>query len=68
MQYRDAESPAKVLLADDHTMFRQGLANGLGAYGRIEVVAQTKNDERAVTLPCEHKPILAGARSSGGVR
>ena len=68
MQYRDAESPAKVLLADDHTMFRQGLANGLGAYGSIEVVAQTNNDERAVALACEHKPILAGARSSGGVR
>jgi DNA-binding NarL/FixJ family response regulator len=51
MQCRDAESPAKVLLADDHTMFRQDLANGLGAYGRIEVVAQTNNDERAMSVP-----------------
>ena len=56
MQDRDAESPVKVLLADDHTMFRQGLANILAAYGSIEVVAQTNNDEGAVALAREHKP------------
>ena len=56
MQDRDAESPVRVLLADDHTMFRQGLANVLGAYSGIEVVAETNNDEGAVALALEHKP------------
>jgi DNA-binding NarL/FixJ family response regulator len=45
-------TPIKILLADDHTMFREGLANLLTAYGGLEVVAQTTNDEGAV----EKKP------------
>ena len=56
MQDRDAKSPVRVLLADDHTMFREGLANVLAAYGGIEVVAETTNDEGAVVLAREHKP------------
>jgi DNA-binding NarL/FixJ family response regulator len=56
MQDRDAKNPVRVLLADDHTMFRQGLANVLAAYGGIEVVAETTNDEGAVVLAGEHKP------------
>jgi DNA-binding NarL/FixJ family response regulator len=56
MQDRDAESPVRVLLADDHTMFREGLANVLATYGGIEVVAETTNDEGAVALAHEHKP------------
>jgi DNA-binding NarL/FixJ family response regulator len=56
MQDRDAESPVRVLLADDHTMFREGLANVLATYGGIEVVAETTNDEGAVVLAHEHKP------------
>ena len=56
MQDRDADSPVRVLLADDHTMFRQGLANVLDAYGGIEVVAETNNDEGAVALALEDKP------------
>jgi DNA-binding NarL/FixJ family response regulator len=56
MQDLDAESPVRVLLADDHTMFREGLANVLSTYGGIEVVAETTNDERAIALAREHKP------------
>ena len=56
MRDNDSLSSIKVLLADDHTMFRQGLASVLDAYGGIEVVAQTNNDERAVALAHEHKP------------
>jgi DNA-binding NarL/FixJ family response regulator len=54
MPDRDTEKPVRVLLADDHTMFRQGLANVLASYGGIEVVAETTNDEGAVAR--EHKP------------
>jgi DNA-binding NarL/FixJ family response regulator len=56
MQDRDAKNPVRVLLADDHTMFREGLANVLATYGGIEVVAETTNDEGAVALAREHKP------------
>ena len=56
MQDHDAKNLVRVLLADDHTMFREGLANVLAAYGGIEVVAETTNDEGAITLAREHKP------------
>ena len=46
----------RALLADDHTMFRQGLATLLASYEGVEVVAETTNDEGAVTLAQENKP------------
>jgi DNA-binding NarL/FixJ family response regulator len=45
-----------VLLADDHTMFRQGLAGILASYGGLEVVAQVLNDEEAIRLAEELRP------------
>ena len=46
----------RTLLADDHTMFRQGLAKLLTSYGGVEVVGETANDEGAVALAREKKP------------
>ena len=43
-------------MADDHTMFREGLARVLASYGGIEVVAETTNDEVAIALSREQKP------------
>ena len=48
--------PTRVLLADDHTMFREGLARLLASYGGLEVVAEVPNDERAVELVHQHQP------------
>ena len=45
-----------VLLADDHTMFREGMAKLLTAYGGLEVVGETANDDGAVALARETKP------------
>lgn len=45
-----------VLLADDHTMFREGLAGLLTSYRGLEVVGETANDEGAVALAREKKP------------
>jgi DNA-binding NarL/FixJ family response regulator len=45
-----------VLLADDHTMFREGLAGLLTSYGGLEVVGETTNDQGAVALARELKP------------
>jgi DNA-binding NarL/FixJ family response regulator len=43
-----ASAPIRVLLADDHTMFRQGLAGVLASYGGMEVVAEVPNDGEAL--------------------
>jgi DNA-binding NarL/FixJ family response regulator len=45
-----------VLLADDHTMFREGMAKLLTAYGGLEVVGETANDDGALALARETKP------------
>lgn len=50
------ECPTTVLLADDHTMFREGLAKLLTSYGGLEVVGETTNDQGAVALARELKP------------
>ena len=48
--------PIRVLLADDHTLFRQGLAGVLASYGGMEVVAEVPNDAGALRLIREKKP------------
>ena len=53
---RGANAPIRVLLADDHTMFRQGLAGILASYGAMEVVAEVPNDEDALRLARELRP------------
>jgi DNA-binding NarL/FixJ family response regulator len=51
-----ARPPIKVLLADDHTLFRKGLANVLASYGGLEVVGETTNDHKAIELTQQKKP------------
>jgi DNA-binding NarL/FixJ family response regulator len=46
----------RVLLADDHTMFRQGLKEMLSTDEGIEVVGEAKNGGEAVILATEKKP------------
>jgi DNA-binding NarL/FixJ family response regulator len=48
--------PIRALLADDHTMFRQGLAAVLDSYGGMEVVAEVPNDAGALRLARELEP------------
>ena len=48
--------PIRVLLADDHTMFRQGLAAVLDSYGGMEVVAEVPNDAEALRLARQLEP------------
>jgi DNA-binding NarL/FixJ family response regulator len=52
-QITNANGPIRVLLADDHTMFRQGLASILASYGGMEVVAEVPNDGEALKIPFE---------------
>jgi len=48
--------PIRVLLADDHTMFRQGLAGVLASYGSMEIVAEVPNDAEALEVARDLKP------------
>jgi DNA-binding NarL/FixJ family response regulator len=51
-----ANGPIRVLLADDHTMFREGLAGILASYGGMEVIAEAPNDAEALELARELSP------------
>ncbi len=53
---QNPKEPIKVLLADDHTLFRQGLAGLLTAHGGLEIVGEVANDEGAIELAQEHRP------------
>jgi DNA-binding NarL/FixJ family response regulator len=46
----NTNGPIRVLLADDHTMFREGLAGILASHGGMEVVAEVPNDGEALRL------------------
>jgi len=49
----------RVLLADDHTVLRQGIAQALELQGDIEVVAQAANGREAVAQARQHQPHVA---------
>jgi DNA-binding NarL/FixJ family response regulator len=52
----NANGSIRVLLADDHAMFRQGLAGILASYGGMEVIAEVPNDADALELARELSP------------
>ena len=53
---KDEAEPIRVLLADDHTMFRQGLAAILASYGGMKIVAEVANDADALDLARDLEP------------
>jgi DNA-binding NarL/FixJ family response regulator len=52
----NTNGPIRVLLADDHTLFREGLAGILASYGGMEVIAEVPNDAEALRLVGELSP------------
>jgi DNA-binding NarL/FixJ family response regulator len=53
---RNTNGTIRVLLADDHTTFRQGLAGILASYAGMEVVAEVPNDGEALQLARDLSP------------
>lgn len=49
-------SPIRILVADDHPLFREGVAHSLGAEPDFEVIAQVGNGEEAVELTQRLQP------------
>ena len=56
MSSRETERPVRVLLADNHTMFRHSLMGLLQADGDVEIVADAGRGEEAVDLAEKLKP------------
>ncbi len=50
------EKQIRVVLADDHTMFRQGLVEILSTDGEIEVVGEASNGAEAIAVTQSEKP------------
>jgi DNA-binding NarL/FixJ family response regulator len=48
--------PVRVLIADDHPVFRDGLASLLGTQSAVSVVATAADGAEAVALVAEHLP------------
>lgn len=50
------EAPTRVMVVDDHPVFRDGLASLLEPLAGIEVVARAADGDEAVALAAEHRP------------
>ncbi|MFW9261277.1 response regulator [Nostoc sp. CALU 546] len=48
--------PIRVLIADDHAIFRQGLATIINRDPEMQVIAQAENGEQAIAAFREHQP------------
>jgi DNA-binding NarL/FixJ family response regulator len=51
-----SQPPARVLIADDQTIVREGLTTLLGLLPDIEVVGAATDGEEAIRLAAEHRP------------
>jgi DNA-binding NarL/FixJ family response regulator len=60
--------PITVMLADDHTLFREGLAGLLSEVRDLQVVAQARDAHEAIELAIRHRPhiVLMDVRMPGG--
>ncbi|MGB3681909.1 MAG: response regulator transcription factor [Rubrobacteraceae bacterium] len=56
MDVSSARKPTRVVLADDHTMFREGLAGLLASHEGIEVVGSGPNGPEVLALAEREKP------------
>lgn len=52
------ETPVRILVADDHPLFREGVLHSLGADSHFEVIAQASSGEEAVEMAQRLRPDL----------
>ena len=50
------EETIRVLIADDHTLFREGLAALLNSVSGLEVVATVEDGQRAIEFAAQLQP------------
>ncbi|RTL63944.1 MAG: response regulator transcription factor [Pseudonocardiaceae bacterium] len=54
-----SDARVRVVVADDHPFFRDGVARGLTTSGRVEVVAEADDGREALAAIREHSPDVA---------
>ena len=55
----DTKRRVRVVVADDHPLYRDGVVRALTASGRVDVVAQSEGGREALDQIREHKPDVA---------
>ncbi|MDA2812984.1 response regulator transcription factor [Nocardiopsis sp. RSe5-2] len=62
------DAPARVVIADDHTMFREALCHTLGSHPDVDVVGTAGTAPEAVSCAARHRPdiIVLDVRMPGG--
>jgi two-component system nitrate/nitrite response regulator NarL len=55
----DTKKKVRVVVADDHPLYREGVVRALAASGRVEVVAQAEDGREALDQIREHAPDVA---------
>src|SRR5579871_6998631 len=55
----DTKKKVRVVVADDHPLYREGVVRALTASGRVDVVAQSEDGRGALDQIREHSPDVA---------
>ena len=55
----DTKKRVRVVVADDHPLYRDGVVRALTASGRVDVVAQSEGGREALDQIREHEPDVA---------
>ncbi len=66
--FSSTTEPITLLLADDHTLFREGLASLLAEEPGLQVIAHARDAEEAIELAVRYRPhvVLMDVRMPGG--
>lgn len=56
---RDLDSVVRVVVGDDHPIFREGIVRALAQSGSVEVVAEAGDGRAALTAIQQHRPDVA---------
>ena len=55
----DRRKKVRVVVADDHPLYREGVVRALSGSGQVEIVAEAEDGRAALAVIAEHKPDVA---------
>jgi two-component system, NarL family, nitrate/nitrite response regulator NarL len=55
----DRRKKVRVIVADDHPLYREGVVRALSGSGQVEIVAEAENGRAALAVIEEHQPDVA---------
>ncbi|HYY33978.1 MAG TPA: response regulator transcription factor [Gaiellaceae bacterium] len=55
----DRRKKVRVVVADDHPLYREGVVRALSGSGQVEIVAEAEDGRAALAVIVEHKPDVA---------